>query len=202
MMFLSMLDRDYANLPEAMLRLALGGMLGVWALVRDDGAAGMAFCPDSASSHFGMSAVTGDVGLGLFHYLRAIAAFVLPTRYAGVTTFGCHFEVETEDGQEIFIVRPWDGVGRRVVVRQIGLEVRANLGVLRDVRFDARKRHAKILLENPSMRERRARLQVSGLWGVRFSVNGEELRSEDGTLNLDVTLPGGQTVKTEITVIE
>jgi hypothetical protein len=201
LMFLSMLDRDYASLPEATLRLALGGMLGVWALVRHDGAAGMAFCPDAASSHFGMSAVTGDVGLALFHYLRGVASYVLPTRYAGVTTFGCHFEVETENGQEIFIVRPWDGVGRRIVVRQIGFEVRANLGVLRDVRFDARKRHAKIVLENPSARERRAQLQVFGLWGGEFSVNGEELRSVDGQLSVGVTLPAGQSVTTEIAVI-
>jgi len=202
LLFLRTLDRDYTGLPEATLRLALGGMLGVWALVRSDGAAGMAFCPDSASRHFGMSAVTGDIGLGLFHYLRGVASYVLPTRYSGVTTFGCHFEVESEDSRETFIVRPWDGVGRRIIVRQIGLEVEANLGVIREVRFDARKRKAKVTIENPSTNPHQTKVKVRGLWGSRFLVDGVEWTGVDGELAFDLGLVASGTVTTEITVIE
>jgi hypothetical protein len=201
LMYLRTLDRDYTALPEATLRLALGGMLGVWALVRADGAAGMAFCPDSASRHFGMSAVTGDIGLGLFHYLRGVASFVLPTRYSGVTTFGCHFEVETDEGLETMVVRPWDGVGRRVIVRQIGLEVETNLGVIQEVRFDARKRHAKVTIDNPSPRGGTAKLRVRGLWGARFSVDAKEIDGMGGELTVEVVLPAGASVVTEIAVI-
>lgn len=201
LMFLRTLDRDYTTLPDATLRLALGGMLGVWALVRSDGAAGMAFCPDSASRHFGMSAVTGDVGLGLFHYLRGVASYVLPTRYSGVTTFGCHFEVETEDGLETIVVRPWEGVGRKIVVRQIGFEAEVNLGILREVRFDARKRNAKVTLENPAAKECRAALRVRGLWGSRFQVGGIELQSVGGELTVEVALGKGETATTKIVVI-
>jgi hypothetical protein len=201
MMFLRTLDRDYTTLPEATLRLAFGGMLGVWALVRPDGAAGMAFCPDPASKHFGMSAVTGDVGLGLFHYLRGVASWVLPTRYSGVTTFGCHFEVETEDDRETFVVRPWDGVGRRVIVRQIGFEVETSLGILQEVRFDARKRRARITVSNPGNTERVSRVRVKGLWGSRFAVSGKELHGENGELLLELTLPANASVTTEISVI-
>lgn len=201
MMLLRTLDRDYTTLPDATLRLAFGGMLGVWALVRPDGAAGMAFCPDPASRHFGMSAVTGDVGLGLFHYLRGVASWVLPTRYSGVTTFGCHFEVETEDEVEVFMVRPWDGVGRRVIVRQIGLEVETSLGKITELRFDARKRHARVTIVNPGNTERTSKVRVKGLWGSRFSVDGKELHSENGELHAQIDLPGNATVTTEITVI-
>ncbi|AIE86915.1 DUF5695 domain-containing protein [Fimbriimonas ginsengisoli] len=201
MMFLRTLDRDYTNLPEATLRLAFGGMLGVWALVRPDGAAGMAFCPDAASKHFGMSAVTGDVGIGLFHYLRGVASFVLPTRYAGVTTFGCHFEVESEDEREIFVVRPWDGVGRRIVVRQVGLEVEASLGFLRELRFDARKRNARLKVEHFGNTERPSQVRVKGLWGSRFTVDGKELQGIEGELVLDLILPPHGTVTTMISVI-
>lgn len=201
LMFFSTLERDYTSLPEATLRLAFGGMLGIWALVRPDGAAGMAFCPDPASTHFGMSVVTGDIGQGLFHYLRGVASFVLPTRYSGVTTFGCHFEAETEGEKEILIVRPWDGVGRRIVVRQIGLEIETNLGVLTEVRFDARKRNARIALQNPSGKDHLAKVRVRGLWGSRFSVGGKELQGEKGELIVEVALPANESVWTEIAVI-
>jgi len=202
MMFFQTLARDYVSLPEATLRYAFGGMLGVWALVRADGAAGMAFCPDAASSHFGISAVTGDIGLALFHYLRGAAAYVLPTRYAGVTTFGCHFEVEPEGDKENLVVRPWDGVGRHIVVRQVGLEVSAHLGRISELRFDARKRQARISLENPSNRDQEAALCVKGLWGSRFAVDGKELQGVDGELRFSVKLPANGSVNAEITVIE
>lgn len=201
LLYLQTLDRDYTQLPEATLRLAFGGMLGVWALVREDGAGSMAFCPDMASKHFGMSAVTGDLGVGLFHYLRGVASFVLPTRYSGVTTFGCHFEVENEGGVERFVVRPWDGVGRRIVVRQIGLEVETSLGILEELRFDARKRHAALTLRNPANIDRVAKVRVRGLWGSRFAVDGKELQGKEGELVIELALPAGGSVTADIAVI-
>lgn len=202
MMFFSMLDHDYTHIPEATMRLAFGGMLGIWALVRSDGAAGMAFCPDAASNHFGVSAVTGDIGISLFHYIRGVASYVLPSRYAGVTTFGCHFEAETESERESFIVRPWDGVGRRIVVRQVALEVETTLGILEELRFDARKRKARISLRNPNDQPHRSQLRVRGLWGTRFQVEDREIEGVDGEVTIDVELPANTSVITHIAVIE
>jgi hypothetical protein len=196
------LDRDYATLPEHTLRLAFGGMLGVWSLVRPDGAASMGFCPDVASKHFGMSSVTGDIGVSLFHYLRGAASFVLPSRHSGVTTFGCHFESEGEDAPENYIVRPWDGVGRRIVVRQVGLEVETSFGIIRELRFDARKREATLTLENPSDRDQMPTLSVRGLWGRRFAVAGKELQGVEGRLFAEVALPARETSRLDITVIQ
>ncbi len=200
LMLFKNLDRDYPGLPEATMRLAFGGMLGIWALVRPDGAASMAFCPDAASKQFGMSSVTGDVGIGLFHYLRGIGAYVLPSRASGVATFGCHFEVETEDSNEFFVIRPWDGVGRRVVMRQIGIEVIAEVGQIVEVKVDSRKRTASVVLKNNSDRDLLGRFRVKGMWGSSFDVSGNDLISENGELKATVFLPSAGMVKTDIVV--
>jgi len=200
LMFFKTLDKDYSTLHEATMRLAFGGMLGSWALVRADGAASMAFCPDAASKHFGMSGVTGDIGISLFHYLRGVGAFVLPSRSSGVSTFGCHFESETDDGTDQFVIRPWDGVGRKVVVRQFGFEVTAEIGQIVEVRVDSRKRHASVTMKNNSDTDLMASFRVKGLWGNQFLVAGHELLSDNGELKAAVLLPPLATVRTEIVV--
>ena len=200
LMFFKVLDRDYPNLPEATMRLAFGGMLGIWALVRADGAASMAFCPDAASKQFGMSGVTGDIGVGLFHYLRGVGAYVLPSRSSGVATFGCHFEIENSTEKDQFVIRPWDGVGRRVVVRQIGIEVESEVGQIIEVRVDSRKRVAAVTLKNNSDADLVAQFRVKGMWGSHFEVEGNELQGENGELKVSVSLPAASTVRTDIVV--
>ena len=195
-LFFSALDRDYAFLSDGAMRLAFGGMLGVWALVRSDGAASMGFCPDAASKHHGFSVLTGDVGQALYDYLRATGAYVLPNREYGVYTFGCHFEA----GERSYTVRPWDGVMRRVVMRQIGAEFRASFGLIREVELDLRKRWAIVTLENPADREVRAELRVRGLWGERIGFLGKTYVSVEGEVSLPVVLPKGGTVRVELEV--
>ena len=200
MLFFKGLDKDYSALQEASMRLAFGGLLGPWALVRADGAASMAFCPDAASKQFGMSGVTGDIGISLFHYLRGVGSYVLPSRTSGVSTFGCHFESETEGGKEYFVIRPWDGVGRRVVVRQFGLEVNAEVGQIVDIRIDSRKRHASVTLKNNSDKDLTAQFRVKGMWGSVFQVAGQEMRGENGELRVTALIPASGSVRTEIVV--
>jgi hypothetical protein len=200
LMFFETLDRDLSILPEPHLRAAFGGLLGVWGLVRADGAAGMAFTPDVASDHFGMSWTTGDLGIALFQYLRGVGAYVLPTR-SGVQTFGCHFEIENEGGVETYVVRPWDGVGRKVIMRQIGLELRSSFGTIQEVRLDARKRSLVVRLQNPADKDLNSDLSVRGMWGRRFQADGTELQAAGGELSVPVALPAGSTVQTEIKVL-
>ena len=194
------LDRDYSFLPEAAIRLAFGGMLGIWSLVRTDGAASMGFCPDSASKQFGMSGVTGTIGLSLFHYLRNVGSYVLPSRASGVTTFGCHFEIETSGAVDIFVIRPWDGVGRKVIIRQISVEVEADSGQLLEIQVDSRKRNAKVTLANHSESNLVGQFRIKGLWGSVFDVAGSELQSENGELRVSLPIGAGETVQTEIQV--
>lgn len=198
LMFFETLDRDYSWLPEAYLRAAFGGMLGSWALVKSDGAASMAYCPDAASKHFGFNALTGDIGMALFHYLRATGSYVLPSRTYGVFTFGCHFEIG--DGE--YSVRPWDGVGRRVVLRQIGAEFNLSIGRIRELRLDARKRWARIMLENPADKDLRAELRIRGLWGRKFRILGETVEAHEGELAVALPLAAHEVSQIEIQVIE
>jgi len=194
------LDRDYNVLPEPTIRLAFGGMLGVWSLVRTDGAASMGFCPDAASKQFGMSGVTGSIGLGLFHYLRNVGAYVLPSRTSGVTTFGCHFEIENNGALDVFVIRPWDGVGRKVVIRQISVEIEADSGQILEVQIDSRKRNAKVTMANHSQSSGVGQFRIRGLWGNVFDVSGTELQSENGELRVVVPIGPGTSVQTEIQV--
>ncbi len=200
LIFFKGLERDYSSLHESTMRMAFGGLLGPWALVRSDGAASMAFCPDAASKQFGMSAVTGDIGTSLFNYLRGVGSYVLPSRSSGVSTFGCHFESESDGGKEYFTVKPWDGVGRRVVVRQFGLDVQASVGQITEVRIDSRKRHASVTMTNHSDLELVAEFRVRGMWGSVFTVAGHELAAENGELKATALIPANGSVRTDIVV--
>jgi hypothetical protein len=201
LLFFQTLDRDYTQLPDAWMRSAFGGLLGIWALVRADGAASMGFCPDPASKQYGTSRLTGDVGLSLYYYLRNVASYVLPTGISGVTTFGCRFGLEPTDGEEEIVVQPWDGVGRRIVVRQIGMEVEASFGKIVELRFDVRKRRARVVLQNPADKDLEALITVRGLWGSRVEASGVTLEVLDGELNAPVYLPKGATAALELKVV-
>lgn len=200
--FFRSLSRDALSLSDPMMRMAFGGMLGVWALVRPDGSASSWFCPDPASRQFGMSGVTGTIGLSLFHYLKNVAAYVLPSPTTGAITFGCSFEAkEKDDGLELR-VRPWDGVGRRVVIRQVGLEVEAKAGKIREVRVHTRKRRALIDLENTATSQRNALVSIKGLWGTQFEVNGKKEHTAGGALSVERPMPPGGITTLEVNVTE
>jgi hypothetical protein len=184
LMFFETLDRDYGQIPEAYMRLAFGGLLGVWGLIRPDGSASMAYCPDLASKQYGFSPITGDIGLALFHYLRGAGAYVLPSRTYGVFTFGCHFEIV----DDAYIVRPWDGIGRKIIMRQVGAEFGLSFGKLREIRLDVRKRWTRVEIENPADKELRTELRIRGLWGKHFEIMGERVEASDGELAVSLPL--------------
>lgn len=200
LMFFDLLDRDYTTLPDSYLRLAFGGLLAPWALVRSDGAGSMGFCPDAASKQFGMSSLTGDLGISLFAYLTNIASYVLPTRNAGVITFGCHFEMSNDQGKDVFSVRPWDGVGRRVVVRQIGLEVEASFGMIKEVKFDSRKRWVRVTIHNPAAKGMNSTIVVRGMWGTRIETENQHVDPVNGQVEFSPVLLPDETREIEFRV--
>lgn len=198
LMFFASLDRDYLALPDAYMRLAFGGMMGPWALVRSDGAASMCFCPDLSSKHYGYNPYTGASGLGYAHYLRGSGAYVLPNRNLGVFTFGCHFQIEPDR----YIIRPWDGVGRRIVLRQIGAEFSIGFGKFVEVSLWQDKKQAEFVIENPSDKSVRTELTMSGLWGRRLSVAGEPAEGSNGIVKHTLTLESERTMRLRVEVIE
>ena len=173
------------------MRMAFGGMLGPWALVRADGGASMCYCPDLSSNHAGFNTFTGAAGHGLYHYVREAGSYVFPNQKQGYYTFGCHFE----SGKEVYVVRPWDGVGRKIVLRQIGAEFELDFGRFIELRLDPQKRWFEADVQNPSDKDVRARLTVSGMWGVALSVQGKTVSVEGGVAEAQVSLPARQTVK-------
>jgi hypothetical protein len=191
LIFFQQLDRDYLVVPEAVMRLAFSGMMGPWALVRaEDGAASMSYCPDGSSRHAGFNPFTGSSGLGFFHYLRGVGAYVLPNRGADSFVFGGRFMAD-ESG---FQVEPCDGVGRKVIVRQLGLEAHLSFGCIKRLKAAPDMRSVEIDIENPSDKPAAARLTLKGLWGVALELDGLTIESKNGRHEARVTLPPRRTV--------
>lgn len=198
LMLFRWLDRDYFDIPDVYMRLAFGGMLGPWALVRNDGAASMCYCPDSSSKHYGYNRFSGASGLGYFHYLRGVGAYVLPCGSAGTYTFGCHYE----SNSGAYSVRPWDGVGRRVIMRQIGAEFELTFGKILLARLDHRKRWFEVRIENPCDKDIKCELRVRGLWGVQLQILGRLLDNTNGEVEVPLVLPANQVVHVTGKVIQ
>ncbi len=190
LIFFGMMDRDYLAVPEAYMRMAFGGMLGPWALVRKDGAASMCYCPDLSSKQAGFNVFTGGSGLGYYHYLRGAGAYVLPNRNQGLFIFGCHYEPD----EAKHIVRPWDGVGRRIILRQFGTAFELGFGRFVELRLDLRKRWFEADIENPSDKEIRSWIRASGLWGSILSIQGKSFEAVNGVVQCPVQLPAGKTI--------
>ncbi|MBV6459629.1 MAG: hypothetical protein HONBIEJF_02779 [Fimbriimonadaceae bacterium] len=198
LIFFESIDRDYLAVPEAYMRLACGGMIGPWALIRKDGAASMCFCPDLSSKHAGYNPYTGASGLGYFHYLRTAASYVLPNRSLGTFSFGCHFE---SDGNS-YVVRPWEGVGRRIYLRQIGAEFELSFGKFDEVKMDSRKRKVEARISNPCDKDVTANLVLRGLWGSRLSIDGKLIDAVNGEMRAAIALPGKKSIVVTGTVVQ
>lgn len=196
LIFFGMMDRDYLGLPEAYVRMAFGGMLGPWSLVRDDGAASMCYCPDLSSKQAGFNPYTGASGLGYYHYLVGTGSYVLPNRELGTMAFGCHYGQDAD----AHLVRPWDGVGRRIVMRQIGAEFNLTFGNFVELRLDLRLRSFDAIIENPSDKEVIAHLEIKGLWGTELQVEETIHQAKNGTFQIPITLPPRTTVRTKAKV--
>ncbi|MBS1728184.1 MAG: hypothetical protein JST51_15805 [Armatimonadetes bacterium] len=196
------LKRDYTRLDEAGLRLATGGMLAPWSLVREDGALTMGFCPDLGSSQRGIVNFTGDAGFALADYLRYSTGYLLSSFDRGFVPLGVHFESYPRDGMTIIRLEPWDGVGRRIMVRHLNLSVEVEGAKIDVIEFDVNLRWAKVTLDNPTeTMKRKTRVLVDGLWGTKFVVTDADSKVEDGVLVLDAVVDAGRLKEIEIRVV-
>lgn len=193
LIFFGVMDRDYLALPEAYLRMACGGMLGPWALIREDGAASMCYCPDLASKQAGYNPFTGSSGLGYFHYLRGVSACVFPNRELGLFSFGCQYLLD----EDTHVVRPWDGVGRRVILRQIGVTAEARFGQIKEMRLSVNLRSCRIILANPCDHTVETSIWITGLWGCTLTVAGRTIPARNGGFEVPITLLGRSEVVIE-----
>lgn len=190
MIFFGLMDRDYLALPDAYVRLAFGGMLGPWALIRSDGASSMCYCPDLSSKQAGYNRFTGPGGHGYAHYLIGAASYVLPSRTQDGYSFGCHAQIEGD----MHIVRPWDGVGRRIVMRQIGVEFEMAFGVIRELRLDLNLRWFELVVENPADKSIDTELSVRGMWGRELGFGEQVIPLSEGVFRVPVAMEPGRKV--------
>lgn len=181
---------------DSLLRMAFGGIIAPWGLVREDGSASMGVCNDPASRQRGFAPYSGDIGFTLYEYLRGAATYVLPHPGYGVFSFGGQFAVD-EVG---YAIRPWDGLGRRIHMGQLGCDLNCDYGRILEANVDARKRHATVRVENPSPFPTTCTLTVAGLWGSLFDVGGKEIGLTEGALRHRLDLPPSGIVEVEIRV--
>ncbi|MCW5944076.1 MAG: hypothetical protein KIS66_17745 [Fimbriimonadaceae bacterium] len=195
-MLLNLFTRDIRFVPKHVLRAAYGGMLAAWSLVGPEGQSAAAFCPDPSSRMAGMLPFTGDTGATLYLYLRHIASYLLRGQSGEALPYGCSYDADDES----YTLRPWDGLGQRVVLGLTGVRFETTFGTIAEVRVDRRKRWAKLILSNPTRVRGTARVRIEGLWGAEFVVNGTEFAAEEGVLAWEQSLGPNATERLEVRV--
>lgn len=197
------IERDYIRLDETNVRLAFAGLLAPWAMVKEDGSASMGFSPDLSSKNWGISPVTGDIGFALADYLRTSSCYLLSNQDRGFINFGMHFDTYPNDGMTVFRLEPWDGVGRRIVVRHLNLIVECEGAKMDLLEFDINLRWLKVSIDNTNETlERAVRIKVDGLWGSKFAVEGADFAIRQGVLELQTQLEGTRLKEIEVRVVE
>lgn len=195
-------ERDYIRLDENNVRLAFGGLLAPWSMVKEDGNASMGFTSDLGSKNYGLCPVTGDIGFALADYLRGATCFLLSNQDRGFISFGTHFDTYPKDGMTVFRLEPWDGVGRRVVVRHMNLIVSCEGAKIDLLEFDVNLQWLKLSLDTPNeAMDRKIVVEIDGLWGTHFTVEGAEQSLSEGKLVLSTHHEGTRLKEIEVKVI-
>lgn len=195
---LKLFENTAQELKDIEIRHAFGALLAPWALVREDGAASMGYCPDLGSENAGVASITGDISLTLWHYLRIAGCYVIVTSQ-GSYVFGCTYEQEEQQGMIVHRLQPWDGVGKRIFFRPHGLQVTATNAQIVSFSFGQNLDFAEIELKNNSFQQESAVVKISGLWGRHFQCEDEPLEFKHKCLLLNRTLNPGETRTFRIT---
>jgi len=113
-------DAYEATGDEALLRSAYASALGVWSVVRGDGAGRYLYTWEPARMLF--DPWSSETGLALFGALEQQRAYVVENADFGLVGYGCEVR-RVRGGVEVV---PLDGLRRHVVWRARGLRVRAS----------------------------------------------------------------------------
>ncbi len=132
----TLLDEYEATGDPLQLALGVGGLRGQWALIDRHGRAAMCFTPNPTSPNFGFNQYSGDAGVGLSAAVYNSACYVVNDPDFGWIALGGTLTRRKNKLR----VEPGDAARRRVVVRELGL----------DIRRDQRIEHVLIDIEQPS----------------------------------------------------
>ena len=94
------------------------------------------------------------------------------------------------------------GVGRRIVMRQIGASLELTFGQIKLFKLDQRKRSFEIEVYNPADKNVVSEINLQGLWGSEVAIAGERISVQDGVLKAEIELPPLQSIVIKGNVIE
>lgn len=151
-MLLEAYDRGY--LQDEPMPSGLSGIFNSWARVKDDGFAGMCFCPDPSSDNYGLNQFTGDVGLGLWGNLKAARCYLGTVPIAGRIAMGASIEGE-------WLV-PYPGFDHRVRLLDTGYRIDSHGSAINRIRIPA-EGILEMRLIVPDESDCRSRVVISGL---------------------------------------
>ena len=123
----ALLSEYEATGNRSLLDLGAGGLRSQWALVDANGDASMCYSPNPASENFGFNQYSGDAGVGLSAAICNAACYVVKDPDFGWIALGGKL---TRRGP-VLQVEPRDAARRRVVVRDLGLDIRRTTEIKR-----------------------------------------------------------------------
>lgn len=178
-----------------LLRSACASALGVWALVRADGAGRYLFTWEPA--HMLFDPWSSEMGLALFGALEQQRSYIVKDEDFGLVGYGC--DVGRVDGGVEVV--PLDGVGNRVVWQARRLRVVAEGAVIERVVFP-NEGGVRAELRGVAKTACQARLRVSTVQGRHaMTVDGRrvaEVRPVRGALDVGVAVITARVTRVEL----
>ena len=117
----TLLEAYEATGDNLLLELGTAGLRGQWALVDARGHATMCFTPNPLSQNYGWNQYSGDAGVGLSGVVYNATCYVLHDPDFGWIALGGKL---TRRG-ETLRVEPRDAARRRIVIHELGLDIRS-----------------------------------------------------------------------------
>lgn len=166
---------------------AYAGVMGILSLIHEDGRGSMCYTPDPLSNHYGFNDFSGDVGLGLYGFLRASRSYVhkmLPIQsYLAEVGFGCELK---EHNQNYFKARLYDGVQQEFCYPNDNVYIRIDKGSIDTVKLYRHLRQVEIDLSNKLSLDLDITVVISGMWGSKtYQVSSDTSYKENVTANED-----------------
>ncbi len=174
-----------------LLTLAAGGLSSFLTTLRATGAATGWFTwwPDRT----GFDPRSLDTDLGLYNYLRAAKAYVVEHPRAGVVGYGCEVTHEP-DG---LLVRPWDGVNKRMWLDIAGLEITVTDGAIEGARV-ANDGSVALRVVPAAINRAHIAFSLRDLKGRNLSVASERKPLAQGASAASIELPNNTGATIEI----
>lgn len=154
-----MLMHGYGGLLSCLANLRANGVAYGWFLWRPE--------------HMGFDPRTLDIGIGLYGFLQAVKSYVVNDETFGLIGYGCN--IDTNNGGH-WKITPWDGLGKRLVLAPLRIEIIVEKGELTQVDVDPKSRRISLELTDSTGFVKDVNLLVKGMNADKcyLKINGDE----------------------------